>query len=348
MERRASHSDDSLTTREAAERLGVSSVQIMRWIESGRLPAERRHGVGGEEFRIPASALERIRGGSGQARQLRSRENDARGWRTVGGTLLIGGVAAAIAAIAVFVVLPGGTQRDVAPGAVRAVDLPPPATIDSVEERESSDTASGAARSDREPELDIVPLPEFDAAELIFGGSGVDGANLAGPGIVSAVRNRTRWSVLIPAARIRADVVGLGNTAEGALGAPDNPDVVGWWRDGPEPGQRGNVLLAGHRDFTDIGGNVGTGVAWELPNMEVGDSILVVDHEAQVTFVYAVRETLTVAYNDPDVGRFLQSSSAAVLTLITCEGSFDGDARRYSSRRIVIAELIGKAEEIPA
>ncbi len=348
MERRASHSNESLTTGEAAERLGVSSDQIMRWIESGRLPAERRHGAGGDEFRIPASALEQIRGGSGQARQLRSRENDGRGRRTVGGALLIGGVAAAIAVIVVFVAFPGGTQQDVAPTAVRAVDLAPPATIDSVEERESSDEANDDAPADREPELEIVPLPEFDAAELIFGGSGVDGANLAGPGIVSAVANPTRWSVLIPAARIRADVVGLGNTAEGALGAPDSPDVVGWWRDGPEPGERGNVLFAGHRDFTDIDGNVGTGVAWELPNVEVGDSILVVDHEAQVTFVYTVRETLTVAYNDPDVGRFLRSSSAAMVTLITCEGSFDGDARRYSSRRIVIAELIGKAEEIAA
>ena len=184
-------------------------------------------------------------------------------------------------------------------------------------------------------------LPPFDPADLIFGGTGSAGAILAGPGIVASSGQdaRTPWELLIPSARLHAAIVAVGLSLTNALGAPDNPSVIGWWADGPAPGEVGNVLLDGHRDYRDLDGNVGTGVCWLLPETAVGDAILVRDTAATVTYLYTVIATVGVPW-DSDEGRaYLRRSARALLTLITCEGSFDSDGRSYADRRIVVAEL---------
>lgn len=201
-----------------------------------------------------------------------------------------------------------------------------------------------------EPRLPEVDLPEFDEADLIHGGDGRAGAILAGPGIVpsSGASRTTDWEILIPSARIRASLVKVGLARGNAFGAPDNPDVIGWWENGPQPGQPGNVLLDGHRDFSDIDDNLGTGVCWSLPQTGVGDVIIIRDSAVGLHYVYEVTETLSVRWNDADAVRFLQPSQDSILTLITCEGSFDDEAHNYSSRRIVVASLIGQAAfELP-
>ena len=184
-------------------------------------------------------------------------------------------------------------------------------------------------------------LPEFDPEALIHGGEGADGAILAGPGIVpsSGFDRRTDWELIIPAAQLRAPLVRIGVTADNFLGAPDNPEVIGWWADGPAPGESGNVLLDGHRDFSDVNDNVGFGVCWLLPEVRPGDAMIVRDVRDGRAFVYTVREIHSVAWNDPEGGRFLRPSDQPIVTVVTCEGSFDGDANNYSDRRVVIGDL---------
>lgn len=192
-------------------------------------------------------------------------------------------------------------------------------------------------------------LPDFDEEDLVHGGEGRQGAILGGPGIVnsSALDSRTPWTLLVPSARIRARIVALGLTPNDALGAPDNPEVIGWWRDGAAPGEIGNVLLDGHRDFRDTAGNVGTGVCWLLPDTRRGDFVLIRDEEAAVTYLYMVSETVSVAWDAPESVRYLQPTSRPILTLITCEGSFDTDARNYSNRHIVVADLTDVIPYVP-
>ena len=191
-----------------------------------------------------------------------------------------------------------------------------------------------------EPEEPAV-LPEFDEEELIYGGTGREGAILAGPGIVwsSGLSARTSWELLLPSARIRASLVAVGLTYSRALGAPDNPHVIGWWEGGPAPGEAGNVLLAGHRDFTDNDGNIGIGVCWLLPNTQPGDFLIFRDNEAREHHVYTVTEAVAVLWNDPSGVEYLRRSETAIATLVTCEGSFDDDSNNYSHRRIIVAEL---------
>ncbi|MEE9278129.1 MAG: class F sortase [Dehalococcoidia bacterium] len=191
----------------------------------------------------------------------------------------------------------------------------------------------------------IGPLPSFvppiDESRLIYGGDGSEGAILRGQGIVrtSGAERRTNWELIIPSARLRGDIVRVSTAITGAFGAPDNPYVVGWWEQGPAPGQAGNVLLDGHRDFTDISGNVGFGVCILVDNIERGDFLIIRDRVTREHFIYRVREAVSIAWDDADGARYLQPSVAPILTLVTCEGSFDRGAHNYSQRRVVVAEL---------
>lgn len=217
-------------------------------------------------------------------------------------------------------------------------------------EAEEQAQAQASVPESEEDEEEAVPaeeaepaaaLPEFDEESLVYGGTGADGAVLGGPGIVpsSGASAQTQWEFLLPSAQIRAAVVRVGLTYTNALGAPDNPEVIGWWDTGPEPGEAGNVLLDGHRDFTDTDGNIGTGVCWLLPNTQVGDFVILRANEDRLSYVYTVIETRSVVWNDPSGVEYLQPTSEPILTLVTCEGSFDEDAHNYSNRRIVVAEL---------
>ena len=213
--------------------------------------------------------------------------------------------------------------------------------IDEPEEVEEVEEVEEPEPVEPEPEPEPAVLPEFDEEELIYGGTGREGAILAGPGIVwsSGLSARTSWELLLPSARIRASLVAVGLTYRRALGAPDNPHVIGWWEGGPAPGEIGNVLLAGHRDFTDNDGNIGIGVCWLLPNTQPGDFLIFRDNEAREHHVYMVTEAVAVLWNDPSGVEYLRRSETAIATLVTCEGSFDDDSNNYSHRRIIVAEL---------
>jgi len=190
-------------------------------------------------------------------------------------------------------------------------------------------------------EFTTTVLPGFDAETLLYGGEGADGSILAGPGIVpsSGFDRRTDWELIVPSAQLRAAIVRLGVTPSNLLGAPDNPEVIGWWSDGPAPGESGNVLLDGHRDFRDVNENVGQGVCWLLTETRPGDPVIIRDRTDGSAFVYTVREIHSVEWDDPNGARFLQRSTDPVVTIVTCEGSFDAEAHNYSQRRVVVADL---------
>ena len=230
---------------------------------------------------------------------------------------------------------PGGTPTE-----------PPPTESTPPEPSEPEPEPAQPAAEPPEPppppeEEPTATLPEFDESALIHGGSGNEGAILAGVGIVasSGSDRATDWELLLPSALIKADIVRVGLALGGALGAPDNPFVIGWWENGPAPGEPGNVLLDGHRDYRDTEKNVGTGVCWLLPETQLDDLVLIRDHVERQYYLYTVIEVVSLRWDAPEGVDYLRQSERSLLTLITCEGSFDRDARNYSSRRIVVAEL---------
>ncbi|MYB22660.1 MAG: sortase [Chloroflexi bacterium] len=182
----------------------------------------------------------------------------------------------------------------------------------------------------------------IDEDALRHGSDGSEGAILPlGNGVVpsSGEPHETKWEIIVPSAGLKSAVVSLGRTPTGAMGSPDNPYVVGWLDSTPAPGEVGNTLLAGHRDYEDVSGNIGTGVCWELNNTRVGDHMLIWDEELNVYYVYTVTEKVTLDPTDRESARYLHNTDVAVVTLITCTGSFNTETHKYSHRLVVVGEL---------
>ena len=207
--------------------------------------------------------------------------------------------------------------------------------------------ASDAADAPSEPEVVLRPWSEvmhepLDEAELIYGTDGSEGSILPlDNGVVpsSGPRFVTSWELILPSAKIRAAVVQVGLTPFGAMGSPDNPFVVGWFNQSAVPGELGNALLGGHRDYEDRDNNIGVGVCWELDRTRVGDQLIMHDQSAHRYYVYDIVEIATIRPNSDDAVRYLTQTRESVVTLITCTGDFDDESNSYEERIFVVALL---------
>ena len=218
-------------------------------------------------------------------------------------------------------------------------------------QQEGSSQAGQTENPDAEEQVGSEPLPDlqglvhFDIADMSNFRYGLEeerGAILPiDNGIVpsSGPNHTTTWQLLLPTARIHADIVSLGRTPRGAIGAPDNPFVVGWFNISAAPGEPGNSILAGHRDYEDIDGNVGSGVCWELDRVETGDQMVVRDAERSIAFVYEIIEKVVLDPNQPDSARYLADTEEPIITLITCTGSFNPTTHNYSHRLVIVGLL---------
>lgn len=146
--------------------------------------------------------------------------------------------------------------------------------------------------------------------------------------------------VEIPKIKIKALVVQVGLDENGEMEAPSGPDLIGWYTGGVAPGVDGNALITAHYDWLDRQtGKAGPAIFWDLKQLEKGDKIII-NSEENKTFTYAVKDTFTVRFDDPAALKYLQPTDKAILTAISCEGTFDPVTRNYDLRRIVVAEKL--------
>ena len=274
--------------------------------------------------------------------------------------LLIGIVAAALALIALILIAALGVG-DGAPqtsqsswsersttatgGSERSVRYVP---YNGLAKSQSQETAAAAPLGDPNASrlvlhrLSDVLRDRYDESDLTFGSDGAEGGILPlDNGVVpsSGPRFGTHWELILPSAGIRAAVVQVGLTPDGAMGAPDNPFVVGWFNRSAVPGEPGNALLGGHRDYQDRDGNVDVGVCWKLDETRVGDQLIMYDQSANHYYVYDIVDTVTVRPESKEAVKYLSQTRESVVTLITCAGDFDEDTHSYSERIVVVALL---------
>ncbi|MFI7414184.1 class F sortase [Streptomyces sp. NPDC049627] len=141
-------------------------------------------------------------------------------------------------------------------------------------------------------------------------------------------------SVRIPSLGIDAPITGIGLTGEGELETPpvDDPKIIGWYRNGPTPGEPGAAIAVGHRD-TRIGPAVFAGLA----SVKRGKKIEARRADGR-TAVYTVdRVKVFDKANFPDKEVY-GPTRRPELRVITCGGLFD---RRtgYTSNVVVFAHL---------
>lgn len=144
-------------------------------------------------------------------------------------------------------------------------------------------------------------------------------------------RTRPPTRVRVPALGLDAAVRPVGVDGERQMRLPADPRVLGWYRFGAAPGDRGSVVLAGHVDSRRFG----VGPLADLQAIGVGDRVEV-----------ATGPDGTQIYRVDSIERFdRQALPAEVfartgperLRLVTCTGPYLPEASGYQQNLVLTA-----------
>ncbi|MFD0276229.1 class F sortase [Kitasatospora sp. NPDC127111] len=139
----------------------------------------------------------------------------------------------------------------------------------------------------------------------------------------------------IPQIGVDAPFTELTLNPAGQLNAPppENKNLVGWYRDGVTPGERGSAVVAGHVDTTK-----GAAVFLLLSLLMPGNKVEVqrADGTVAVFTVDSVETFPKDAFPDQKV---YGKTPDAQLRLITCGGTYDKKRRDYLDNVVVFAHL---------
>lgn len=137
--------------------------------------------------------------------------------------------------------------------------------------------------------------------------------------------------VAIPAIGVDAPIVPVGLRPDNTMQTPDF-GLAGWYQPGPKPGQPGPAVVVAHVDSKANGPDV----FFRLRELNPDDQIIV--HYPGGTRTFAVTATEQAAKTRLPAERIWNSTTAAVLRLITCGGAFDRTAGSYLDNVIVYAD----------
>ncbi|HEY6740188.1 MAG TPA: class F sortase [Actinopolymorphaceae bacterium] len=136
----------------------------------------------------------------------------------------------------------------------------------------------------------------------------------------------------IPTIGVDAEMIGVGLKSDGAMETPPyDSNLVGWYIEGPRPGEPGPAVIAAHVDS-----KTGRDVFWRLRELESGDEVTVTDTNGR-TYTFAVESTENVPKNALPYDRIWNRTSEPVLRLVTCAGPYDASRGGYQENLVVYA-----------
>lgn len=141
------------------------------------------------------------------------------------------------------------------------------------------------------------------------------------------------WRLSVPGISVDAAIQTVGLAKDGNMDVPTNYTDVGWYKQGPKPGEVGNAVLAGHLND----GASTAGVFQNLSKLKVGDYIYIKDGDKQQRFL--VLETQNYNVNNAPLNKIFGSSTERRLNLITCSGDWDKSKQEYNQRLVVFTRL---------
>ena len=137
----------------------------------------------------------------------------------------------------------------------------------------------------------------------------------------------------IPRIKVAASFESVGLVSDGSMAVPVGPADVAWFNLGPEPGEIGSAVVAGHSGWK----NGIPAVFDNLYKLQKGDKIYVENAKGiQTTFI--VRE---IKKYDPKANAqnvFSSSDGQAHLNLVTCTGIWNVINKSRSNRLVVFAD----------
>jgi hypothetical protein len=145
------------------------------------------------------------------------------------------------------------------------------------------------------------------------------------PAVAPPVRIR------IPAARVDSGLQRLGRAPNGTIQVPRDPDVAGWYANGPRPGQLGPAVILGHVDSKR-----GPAVFFDVANLRPGSRIHI-DRSDGSTADFRVTRLVRVPKDRFPSELVYAPSLEASLRLVTCGGTIDPRTGHYRDNVIVFA-----------
>jgi sortase (surface protein transpeptidase) len=141
----------------------------------------------------------------------------------------------------------------------------------------------------------------------------------------------------IPRIGVSAPLVELGLEPDGSMQVPDGRDYdkPGWFTEGPEPGQLGPAVIAGHVDS-----RTGPSVFYRLRELRAGDQVLVERADGR-TLRFEVESTRQYPKAELPTDDVFGPVPWPALRLITCGGAYDRRARSYTDNIVVTTRLLG-------
>jgi hypothetical protein len=161
------------------------------------------------------------------------------------------------------------------------------------------------------------------------------------PGPFDMVQSRITRAVVAPiglaveAAGIDAGIEAL-RVVGGAMQDPTGPWVVAWYENLGTLGAFGNIVLAGHIDYW----NVGPAVFYNLAALQAGDEIVVSGDDGNA-YPFTVEWVEQFDSTSIPLDEVLGATEGQSLTLITCGGAFDYASGQYLQRTVVRANRVG-------
>ncbi|WP_372505603.1 class F sortase [Streptomyces macrolidinus] len=182
--------------------------------------------------------------------------------------------------------------------------------------------------------------PKSPAAPAAVAPPAVVASPTPGPtGLKGPAKNGLRRSVprriVIPQIRVNAPFTPLSVSASGQLNAPPvtNKNLVGWYKDGVSPGERGASIVVGHVDTKS-----GPAVFVLLRTLVPGSGVEITRADGSVA-VFTVDSVETFSKNDFPDARVYGRTPTPQLRLITCGGAYNRSAHDYESNVVVFAHL---------
>ncbi|WP_407549229.1 class F sortase [Streptomyces sp. Pv4-95] len=144
--------------------------------------------------------------------------------------------------------------------------------------------------------------------------------------------------VTIPAIKVSAPMVPLGLDKDGWVAAPpaEDPDLAGWYRGGPAPGENGTAIVVGHVDNFS-----GPAVFYGLGALKKGHTVRVTrkDGRTAIFEVYGVRVFAKDSFPTEEV---YGSTGRPELRVLTCGGGYSANAG-YAGNVVVFARMTAVA-----
>ncbi|SCG74614.1 class F sortase [Micromonospora humi] len=194
------------------------------------------------------------------------------------------------------------------------------------------------------PVLVVAALMAMIVAML--GVERVTGASVLPDRIVAGLRPPPKKFPVLPASPptdltigkldLRAPVHRVGIAPDGSIAVPDvgRAGEVGWYDQGPTPGQYGPAVLVGHVDTT-----TGPAVFHGLRELDDGDRIEVTRQDHSVA-VFEVTSIERYGKEKLPVQEVYGDFSRPALRLITCGGRWVGGETGYADNLVVYASLV--------